>query len=206
MSTYNKLRYGVVNFSESRACFEDALDFKLLDQRCLMLNGPIDDYVSGKLIRSLQLLSSEPEEITLLISSEGGDVYPGMAIIQAMRKAQRAGCVIVGVVRGYAMSMACIILMACDLRYCSEDDVLMIHGATSMLVGDVRNQKADTKLTERTMDIHARFIAERNTSDNVKYADIAYWRRMLDDNFPLYFIGQEALEAGLVDEIIDSTR
>jgi len=188
----------------------DRLDKKLLDERVVILNSDIDEWIAGKLTRLFETLirrhqdtpnahKLHPFDIRLLISSNGGEIAAGSAIIRAIENAQAAGCSVTGIVRGYAFSMAAIILQACDRRIAGHDDVVMVHGLTGATIGDIRNAKADVDMSNRLMDIHARILSERNTSDDPQYGEFSYWRQILDDNLPIYFFGVEALEAGLTD-------
>ena len=182
--------------------FEGIITAKLYNERTLVLSGEIEEYEADSMTSIFQTLSTTREDITLLITSYGGAVDAGGAIIRAIRHAQANGCKVIGEVRGYAMSMAAVILQACDMRFCAPEDIIMVHGVTGQSIGDIRNQEADVAMTKRLMDIHAKFFAGRSTSEDTKYHDEEYWRKLLDDNLPHYYFGHEALEAGLVDEII----
>ena len=80
----------------------------------------------------------------------------------------------------------------------------MMHGPTGQTFGSIRHQDEDAKLTKRFMANWAKFLAARNTSeDEQKYTDEGFWAKLLLDNFPWYFLGHEALAAGLIDEVIN---
>jgi ATP-dependent protease ClpP protease subunit len=138
----------------------------------------------------------------LLITSYGGAVDAGGAIIRAIRYAQEKGCTVVGEVRGYAMSMAVAILQACDVRLAAPEDIVMVHGFTGQTIGDVRNQDADARMTKQLTTVYAKFYAERSTADDSQYHSIDYWAKLLKDSLPHYYFGHEALEKGLIDEVI----
>lgn len=182
----------------------DVVEAGLVNQRRIHLIDDIEEHVAAKVARFLDAMSLQSsDEITMLISSAGGSLDAGQAIISAIRNAVGRGVTVTGEVRGYAMSMAAIILQNCTSRFAGADDVIMIHGATSMSgVGDVRNQEADLKQVKRYMDLQAKNLADRNTSDHKKYHDTHYWRDILDDRFPVYLFGDEAYEQGLIDEVI----
>ena len=182
--------------------FFDLLDVKVFQQRTLVLNSRISEYTAGKLTRAFEALSTsgDPSKpVTLLISSDGGDFYAGLTIVRAIQAAQARGCSVVGEVRGYAMSMAAIILQFCDLRFAAPEDILMLHGATvSIGDTDIRGQKSELDLIEKKSGELSRFLAERNTAD----VPLAYWEGLFRDNHPHYFSGQEALEKGLIDKVL----
>jgi ATP-dependent protease ClpP protease subunit len=185
-------------------CVTDVLDLNLLPKRLIVVNSDIDEFVSGKVTRMFQTLaqSRSEKDIRLLISSTGGQLDAGTAILRAIRFAQSKGIKVVGEVRGYAMSMAMFILQACDTRLAAPEDVIMVHGATYGKIGDLRNQEAEIALTKRVMSDWADFIATRNTAEDPKYHDPAHWYALLQDNFPVYLLGHEAKTHGLIDEVI----
>lgn len=183
--------------------FGSYLEYQLFRDRTLLLSGEVDESVASTLTLLFQLLANEPTPITLLITSYGGAVDAGNAIIRAMRYAQGKGCQVVGEIRAYGMSMAALILQATDLRLASVDDLLMVHGVSGASVGDIRDAEADLAMTKRLRDIQASFLAARNTSDDPKYHNEGYWRGILDDAFPRYLFGNEALAQGLLDGLID---
>lgn len=182
----------------------DRLDINLMkNARTIVLNSDIDEYISGRLTRIFLYMSKEnTEPITLLISSKGGEIDAGLAIIRAIEDARERGCSVIGEVRGYAMSMAAFILQHCDQRIASPEDIIMIHGATSVTIGDIRNQKADFDLTQRMMDNIAEYLSTRNTSIENQYRSKTYWSEQLQDNTPHYFFGREAYEKGLIDVVL----
>jgi len=180
----------------------DALDLKLLNDRIVVINDDIDPWIAGKLTRIFQVLAVKQTPITILISSNGGELDAGSTILRAMQHASSQGCKLVGEVRGYAMSMAAVILQHCDKRFAAPDDVIMVHGPTGSTFGSIRHQDEDAKLMKRAMSSWAHFLAERNTSTDSRYKDKDFWYGWLMDNLPHYFLGHEALEAGLIDEVI----
>lgn len=79
--------------------------------------------VSTKTVR--EVLQDAPDaELTIHINSDGGDVSAGIAIANLIRS--RAGKT-VGVVDGWAASIASVIFMACDELHMPENTFLMVH-------------------------------------------------------------------------------
>jgi len=181
---------------------DDYVKAQMYNDRVLMLCGDVDEYYAGKIESRMHTLSESKEDIQIFITSFGGELYPTIAIVRAIRQAQLKGCTIIGEVRGYAMSAAAIILQACDMRFASLEDVVMVHGVTSVAEGSIRNQEADVNMAKKLMDVHADLLSGRNTSDDGKYHDFKYWRKLLDDNYPHYYFGEEARKIGLIDEVI----
>ncbi len=180
----------------------DLLEARLYNQRTLLLNGEIEECGAGLLTNQFQTLAECGGEITLLITSLGGSVEAGGAIIRAIRYAQGKKCRVVGEVRGYAMSMAATILQACDFRFAAPEDIVMVHGFVGSVIGDFRNAEADANMTKQLTGIYAKFYADRSTAEDTQYHSEEYWTRLLKDSLPHYLFGYEALEKGLIDEII----
>lgn len=186
---------------------KDVIDLQMMKgSRTIVLNSDVDEYLSGKLTRMFDFVANSSDEpITLLISSHGGEIDAGGAIIRAIENAREGGCSIIGEVRGYAMSTGAMILEHCDQRLAAPEDIIMVHGVTTVTMGDIRNQAADLALTNKMMEQQAAFLAQRNTSVEEKYRSKDFWLEMLKDNTPHYFFGREALEAGLIDQLIGET-
>ncbi len=180
----------------------DLIEAKMFNDRVVSINGEIEECGAGLLTNQLQVLARSEEDITILVTSLGGSVEAGGAIIRAIRYAQEKGCQVTGEVRGYAMSMAAVILQACDFRFAAPEDIVMVHGFTGQSIGDVRNSEADAKMVKQLTDIYARFFAERSTAEDTQYHSEDYWSRLLKDSLPHYYFGHEALEKGLIDEVL----
>jgi len=188
---------------DSHLNFYDLIEATMYNARTLTCVGEIEEYGAGQLANQFQTLADSGSEITLLITSYGGAVDAGGAILRAIRYAQHKGCTIIGEVRGYAMSMAAIILQQCDLRFAAPEDIVMVHGFSGVAVGDVRNQAEDLKMTKKLTDIYGKFFADRSTANDKKYHDEKYWRKLLEDSLPHNYFGSEALKVGLIDAIIN---
>lgn len=148
----------------------------------------------SKLMNSLARRGHDP--ITLEISSPGGSVTAGHALMDVIRKIRRQGVRVIGVVYGEAASMAPLILQACSKRVASESAIFMVHGLVHFQIGDVRNLEAERKMVNNLVDYMAQLLGKTTK----KNAD--YWRSILQDATPQYYTAEEALEIGLIDEII----
>src|SRR6266699_1510117 len=86
---------------------------RLLKERIIMVNGPIEDTMSNLVVAQLLFLAAESaeREIHLYISSPGGSVSAGLAIYDTMR---HLPCPIATTCVGYAASFGTILLMAGD--------------------------------------------------------------------------------------------
>jgi len=144
-------------------------------------------------IEMLASLNKNP--ITLYINSNGGSVSDGIALIRVIEKVQKEGVKVIGIVRGQALSMAFLILEVCEERRMGSMDLLMAHGITTFLMGDIKDIDAQTKVLGFWREKFALMLQVRSNKT------FFYWSDILASNTPIYFTPEESLEYGLVDKI-----
>lgn len=178
---------------------------KLRDQRVIIISGDIETGSAHELIEDIHMLIHEgsKDPVTLIISSPGGNAFSGLAIIRAVRLAQKHGIKVIGEVHGYACSMAFFILQCCDERIMGKLDILMAHGITTGFTGDMKNIESETKLltywhTEWAELVAARCVGEWNES--------GFWFEVFRDNTPQWYTAAECVEMGLIDKVDDNTK
>lgn len=180
--------------------FDATLDRLAFESRHYFLAGAITRDDAQKFHRwsvAASQISTNP--IKLHISSEGGDVFAGISIIQSVDALKGAGVSVTGIIEGQAMSMASIIVQACDLREMTAMSVMMCHGVSFWSRGDIKNSRLELKLvealTERVIDM---YVARGRGI----YADRGFWATQLESSDPLYLMAPDALDAGLIDRVI----
>ena len=123
---------------------------RLLKERIIFLNGPIDDVVSSLICAQLLFLEAENpnKDINLYINSPGGSVTSGFAIFDTMEYIRPD---ITTLCFGQAASMGAFLLTAGKQgkRYCLPNARVMIHQPW----GGFQGQASD-------IEIHAREILE----------------------------------------------
>lgn len=167
---------------------------RLLKDRVVMLNGPVNDTISNLIVSQLLFLESEnPEaDINLYINSPGGAVTSGMAIYDTMQYIQSD---VSTIVMGQAASMGS--LLACagakGKRYMLPHARHMIHqplGGASGQATDVQIQVEELmRWKETLLDVYAKHTGK--TTEILK-------QDMERDNF---MSATEAVEYGLADII-----
>ena len=168
---------------------------RLLQERIICLNGPIDDSVSAVVVAQLLYLESVSTEkpISLYINSPGGVVTAGLAIYDTMQFIRPP---VATICMGQACSMASLLLAAGEpqMRRALPNARVMIHQPS----GGVSGQATD-------IEIHAREILsmrERLVELYVKHcgtdaATIAAAKER--DNF---MSPQQALDFGIIDAVV----
>ena len=141
-----------------------------------------------------ELSSLDATAIDLHINSPGGEIFDGIAIMNALRSHPAT---VTTYVDSLAASIASVIAMAGDRIVMAPHSQLMIHDGSGLCIGNAADMRSTAELLDRQSDNIAAVYAERAGGD------IAEWRtRMTDET---WYTAAEAVEAGLADEIA-STR
>jgi ATP-dependent Clp protease protease subunit len=170
---------------------------RLLRDRIVIMGGGINDDISNLVVAQLLFLESEDPEkdIYLYINSPGGSVTSGLAIYDTM---QYIKCDVSTLCIGQAASMAAWLLAsgAKAKRYALPHARIMIHQP----LGGVQGQAAD-------IDIQAREILRLREQMNnilVKHTGQSLKKVEKDTDRDLFMTGKQAVEYGLIDEVIAS--
>jgi ATP-dependent Clp protease protease subunit len=184
---------------ESTSKGERAYDIysRLLKERIIMLNGPVEDHMANLIVAQLLFLESEnpDKDISLFINSPGGVVTAGMSIYDTM---QFIKCNVATYVLGQACSMGSLLAQAGakGKRFMLPNARHMIHQPS----GGARGQATDMqiqvdeilKMKKVLTEIYVKHNSKGKTFDQLT-ADMERDKFMSAD---------EALEYGLIDKII----
>jgi ATP-dependent Clp protease protease subunit len=170
---------------------------RLLKERIIFLGTGVNDQVSNSIIAQLLFLESEdPEkEIYLYINSPGGSVTAGLAVYDTMQYIQ-APVTTIGM--GQAASMGALLLTAGaeGRRMCLPNARILIH---QPIMGGVSGQASDIDIqAQEILSLRQRInrILAHHTGQDKE-------RIKKDTDRDYYMSAEEALDYGLVDEIID---
>lgn len=172
----------------------------LLDQEIIDLGGDVDaDMVRYAREALLRLVARGSPEITVKITSGGGDVRIGLDIVDLLNAYPGKK---IGQVFGFAKSMAAIILQACDVRQCSRHGVVLIHYVSLRQVN--LDQLRDAKKVEEMV------IEMTKSQERINAILMARTKKSADEintanKAEKDFSAEEALAFGLIDEIIGDT-
>lgn len=170
---------------------------KLMGDRVLMITEPVDDHMMGIIVSQLLYLEAEDssEPIHMYISSPGGSVMAGLAILDTMQLIQAP-------VHTYAMGMVAsmaAVLFTCGEpghRYIMPNAEVMIHqplGGTSGQASDIEIQanhiiklkKRLYKIISKATGKHVKTIEKESDRDN-------------------YFEADQAIAFGLADTVLET--
>ncbi|HEV2581634.1 MAG TPA: ATP-dependent Clp protease proteolytic subunit [Ktedonobacteraceae bacterium] len=189
----------VPNVIESTPRGERGMDIysRLLKERIIFIGTPIDDNVANLTVAQLLFLQSEDatKDIWLYINSPGGVIYAGLAIYDTMQWLKPD---VATVCVGMAMSMGAVLLASGEKgkRYCLPNSTVLIHQP----LGGAEGQAADIEITAREM-LRLRtsiydILSERTGQPRE--------RIMQDADRNYYLTAPQAVEYGLVDEILSN--
>jgi ATP-dependent Clp protease, protease subunit len=144
-------------------------------------------------IKNLAILDAQSSQpINIVINSEGGDVYPALAIYDAIRRCNSEVHILA---TGYCMSAATIILQAGTVRKATPHCVLMVHDGQDTLSGTPEDVMRWSKLSARTTTTMHHIYASRSGKP------ASYWKAKCKQDYILS--ATESLEEKLIDEIVE---
>ncbi|HHH72606.1 MAG TPA: ATP-dependent Clp protease proteolytic subunit [Sulfuricurvum sp.] len=168
---------------------------KLMGDRVVMVTEPVDDHMMGVIVSQLLYLEAEDSEepIHMYISSPGGSVMAGLAILDTMQ-------LISAPVHTYGMGMVAsmaAVLFTCGEpghRYVLPNAEVMIHQP----LGGAQGQASDIEIqANHIISLKKRLykILSDATGQTAKTIEKASDR----DN---YFVADEAIKFGLADQVL----
>ena len=171
---------------------------RLLNERIIFIGQPIDDDIANLVVAQLiHLESDDPDkDISVYVNSPGGSLHAGLAIYDAM---QYVNPDVQTLCYGMAMSAGSLILTGGTegKRFSLPNARILIHQPTSGFQG----QSTD-------IEIHAKEVLElRRLLDEIYAKHTGQSLEQVHDDMERdrFFSAQEAVDYGLVDQII-STR
>ena len=143
------------------------------------------------------ILANRPEDkandpITLLINSNGGDVYEALGIIDYIESLSVPVNVIA---RGRAMSAAAMILCCgTGIRAASKSSTIMVHEASAEIFGKSADIKANAEHIDELEEEFYKMMAKKTKHDE------EFWRKACRKDY--YMTAAKAVELGLIDKVL----
>jgi len=171
---------------------------RLLRERIVMVNGPIEDTMANLIVAQLLFLSAEDgqREISVYINSPGGVIASGLAIYDTMRM---LSCPVSTTCVGFAASFGTILLLAGDKGLRRSLPHARIHMHQPLIQGGgIAGQATDIDIQAREI-LHTRDvineIIHRHTGQSLD-------RIKRDTDRDFFMSPVEALEYGIIDEVL----
>jgi len=167
---------------------------RLLNDRIIMLAGPIDDNVSNVIVAQLLFLENQDpkKDIQIYINSPGGSVTAALAIYDTMNHIKAdVSTICVGI----AASAAAVLLSsgAKGKRYILPNAEVMIHQVMGGMEGQASEIEIHAKHILKTKENLNKILA-KNTGKSVQEIE-------KDSDRDKYMSAQEAKSYGIIDEL-----
>lgn len=184
---------------ESTSKGERAYDIysRLLRERIVMLNGPVEDGMANVIVAQLLFLESEnpDKDISLFINSPGGVVTAGMSIYDTMQFIKPD---VATYVMGQACSMGSLLATsgAKGKRFMLPNARHMIHQPS----GGARGQATDMQIQVEEILKMKKSLTDIYVKHNSKGKTFAQFSHDMERD--KFMSAEEALDYGLIDKII----
>lgn len=174
-----------------------------LPGKTLDLTGDIDEESAFKTMKGLKILDSLASDAPIIVrlSSNGGDIYDGLSIFDAIRDC-KSRVEIIGF--GKIISMGAIIMQAADPdgRLLMPNSTFMVHQGYSEIPTDhpetlQRSAKEDRRIRTKTN----RILYERSKLTATTKLTQKQFVELI--TFDVYLSPVQAIAAGLADRIVD---
>jgi ATP-dependent Clp protease, protease subunit len=181
---------------------------RLMKDRIIMLNGPVEDNMANLIVAQLLYLESDnPDKtISLYINSPGGAVTAGLAIYDTI---QFIKCPVRTIVMGQACSMGSFLAQAgtAGQRVVLPESRTMIHrvsSGTRGTSGSIHVQELEFEDARRHFE-ESKKINQRLTELYVKHntAGKTYEELFETMKFDTFLTAEEAVENGFADKVIE---
>jgi len=171
---------------------------RLLKDRIIMLNGPVEDHSANLIVSQMLFLESEDStaDIHLYINSPGGVITAGMSIYDTM---QFINPDVSTIVIGQACSMGSFLAQAGapNKRFVLPHSRTMIHQPS----GGARGQQSDIEIQYKEITYMKKMLTELYVKHNTARKTYEDFERDMDrDNF---MTAQQAIDYGLADKIAE---
>ncbi len=167
---------------------------RLLKERIIFVDGPIEDHTANLVVAQLLFLAAEDpkKDVQIYVNSPGGSVTAGLAILDTMNYIKpdvSTVCV------GLAASMASVILAAGakGKRFTLPNSEVMIHQPW----GGVQGQASDIEITAR----HILATRDRLNKILAKATGQTLEKIEKDVDRDFFMTAEEAKKYGIVDQI-----
>ena len=181
---------------------------RLMKDRIVMLNGPVEDHMANLIVAQLLFLESDnpDKDINLYINSPGGAVTAGLAIYDTM---QYIKCGVRTIVMGQACSMGSFLAQAGTpgKRVVLPESRTMIHrvsSGTPGTSGSVHVQELQFEDAKRHYE-ESQKVNKRLTELYVKHntANKTYNELFETMKFDTFLSATQAVENGFADKVVD---
>ena len=172
---------------------------RLLKDRVVMLNGPVEQTSANLIVSQMLFLESEDssKDITFYINSPGGVITDGMSIYDTMQYIKPD---VTTVVMGQACSMGSFLAQAGapGKRLLLPNSRTMIHQPS----GGARGQASDIEIQYKEIQYWKEQLTELYVKHNTAEKTFAEFQIDMDRDY--FMTAQEAVDYGRADKIVEA--
>jgi len=171
---------------------------RLMMDRILWVAGPVNDRMSTVVQAQLMFLDNvEVKDITMHVDSPGGSVKSGLSMVDTMNYVSSD---VITINTGMAASMGSILLGAGTKgkRYSLNSSRVMLHQVSTSASGNIQDIEISVAEGKKYNKILFGLLGE--------YTDKSPEKVMEDATRDLWLNSQEALEYGIIDNIIKNKK
>ena len=185
---------------EKTSSGERAFDIysRLLNERIILLNGPVHDDVAASIVAQfLHLESSDSDkDIHFYINSPGGVVTAGMAIYDVMQFVKPD---VATYVMGQACSMGSLLAQsgAAGKRHMLPNARHMIHQPSGGAQGQATDIQIQAREIQKMKEVLTGIYVKHNSKEKT------YEQLITDMERDKFMSAKESLEYGLIDDIVE---
>jgi ATP-dependent protease ClpP protease subunit len=188
-------RYAIADFAKKEREDEAGAD----EARIFSFYSGIDEMTCKQCMATLGYWARQHEpgtqDFTIEITSSGGSVLDGFALIDTIRDLQSQGYIINTIGKGWVASMAALLLQAGNTRTLGRRSYVLIHEIQSQMAGSASDLDDKQGFTKRLARQGHELLAERSTltADEIaKRSERREW----------YMDASEAVELGFADGLL----
>jgi len=163
-----------------------------IDGNTVKLYGTIWGGDGPYIVSAIKPLLAKKDPVNIHVHSPGGSVIDGNLIFNAIAAAKNPTTIIND---GLAASMMSIIMLSGKTVKMASNAFVMIHAPSGSTSGNAKSMESTAKVLRSMEDSFLKRLSAKTGKDAEELKD---W--MNGDN---WFTAEEALEAGLIDQIID---
>jgi len=168
--------------------------------RKILLHGEINEALALKVILIINKLQKESNKpIYMFIDSPGGSLQAGLSIIDTMEYSKVP---IYTFCYSLAASMAAVILSAGDKRFAYKHSTVMIH--QPLMGTEGYTKQSDLSIAAKKLENQRKKIEELLTGYTKGKTSLKKMHKACD--FDNYLTSEEALNMGLIDEIVKGSK
>jgi ATP-dependent Clp protease, protease subunit len=188
---------------EKTSAGERAFDIysRLLNERIVFLNGPVDDHSANVIVAQFLHLESQDadKDIHFYINSPGGVVTAGMSIYDTMQFIKPNVCTYV---MGQACSMGSLLAQAgsAGKRYMLPNARHMIHQPSGGAGGQATDMEIQVREILKMKENLTKIYVKHNSRGKT------YEQLISDMERDKFMSAEESLEYGLIDKIVETRQ